>query len=242
MEKPNSAGQCERCRFFKPLCVCAELPRHKLDTRIVVIMHFREQILTTNTARLAGLIFPNSEIRVRGGRIPPLRYEDVVPAGYTPALLFPAEDAVELTPEVAARLPRPLALIVPDGSWRQARKVHGRETALRDVPRFKLPPGAPSGFGRLRHSPHPGNLSTFEAIARALGALHGPELQAGLEKAFLTVVERRLWSQGKLAAEDAVTGIPQAAFDAQRRAGMLAAPCPPRKQKTPSVDDDGEGV
>lgn len=240
MEKTNSAGQCERCRIFKPLCVCAELPRHELETRIVVIMHFREQVLTTNTARLAELIFPNSEIRIRGGRIPPLRLKDVVPEGYAPALLFPADDAIELTPEVAARLRRPLALIVPDGSWRQARKVHTRENALDGVPRFKLPSGAPSTF-RLRHSPHPENLSTFEAIARAIGAIHGAELQTGLERAFLTVVERRLWAQGKLAAEDAVTGIPQAAFDAQRRAGMLATPCPPKKQKAPSVDDDGKG-
>ncbi len=219
MEKPNSAGQCERCRIFKPLCVCAELPRHELDTRIVVIMHFREQILTTNTARLAELIFPNSEIRVRGGIIPPLQLGDVVPTGTAPALLFPTDDAVELTPEVAARLPRPITLIVPDGSWRQARKVHTRETALSQVPRFKLPQGAPSTF-RLRHSPHPGNLSTFEAIARAMGAIHGPALQADLERAFLIMVERRLWAQGKLSAKDAVTGIPTAAFEAQRTAGI----------------------
>lgn len=201
--------------MYRPLCLCDQIPRFDLPTRIVVVMHWRERHLTTNTAKLATLALPNSEIRLRGGRHPALPAEGLTNA----ALLYPTEDAVELTETVVSGLPRPLTLIVPDGSWRQARKVAIREPALERVPRYKLPPGPPTQY-RLRHSPHLQNLSTFEAIARAIGLLENCSIQSELEALFLKMVERRLWSRGRLLAADCTTGIPIAAFEAAHEAGV----------------------
>ena len=186
---------------------------------MIVLMHWREQKLITNTATLASLALPNSEIHLRGQKGNPLEVEALIPPGSSPALLYPTEDALELNEGVAQSLPRPLTLIVPDGSWRQARKVSFREKAFKDIPKLKLPPGPPSTY-RLRHSLFAENLSTFEAIARALGVLEGKNIQERLEELFLTMVERILWSRGSLNSKDCVTEIPPEAFLASYYAGI----------------------
>ena len=219
--RSSAKNHCGRCRMYHPICLCSLIPQFVLSTRIVVLMHWRENNLTTGTANLACLALPNSQILLRGLQGNPLSTAGLVPNEGSAALLFPSPDSQELSPEIARGLPRPLTLIVPDGSWGQARKVALREPALRHLPRFRLPPGPLSEY-RLRHSPHPEGLSTFEAITRALAILEqerGAEMQPELEHLFRTMVERRLWSKGKLRPEDCRTGIPKEALQASHRAG-----------------------
>jgi DTW domain-containing protein YfiP len=215
-------NRCLRCQIYAPLCLCSEIPRFELQTRVLVLMHWRERVLTTNTAHLACLALPNSDIHLRGLKHDPLKLEKFLPENDSVALLYPSDDAVELNAESALTLPKPLTLVVPDGSWRQANKVAYREKALKNVRRIKLPQGKPSSY-RLRHSPHEENLSTFEAIARAIGILEGVDYQKKLERLFLMMVERRLWSRGKLLAKDVTTGLPEAAFEASRIAGAAGS-------------------
>jgi len=112
--------------------------------------------------------------------------------------------------EVLAPSAEPVALVVPDGNWRQAWKVRSRVPGLKDVRCVTLPPGAPSIY-RLRSEPHPAGLATIEAIARAMGVLEGPEIQASLEHVFRAMVERTLWARGRLATCDVTGGIPDGA-------------------------------
>ena len=187
-------------------------------------MHWRESRLTTNTANLAKLALPSCEIRLRGDKKTAVDRASAGPSlpEFDPAnaaLLFPTEDSIELNEETAKQFSKGLTLIVPDGSWRQAQRVPVREAAIKNIPKLRLPPGPPSNF-RLRHSPHEQNVSTFEAIARALGILEGKEVQKQLEDIFLVMVERVLWARGKLAAKDSVTGIPAEAFEPARLAGI----------------------
>jgi tRNA-uridine aminocarboxypropyltransferase len=211
------ANKCPRCRIYRPLCLCGDIVPLILDTRVTLYMHWRERLRATNTGWLACLALPNSEIRLRGGREQELRPAEAAPLKNA-ILLFPSPDAVELTPEWLARQPRPVTLVVADGSWNQAKKVPYRESGLASIPNVKLPVGAPSCY-RLRRSPHLWNLSTLEAIARALGIIEGREVQVALESLFLKMVERRLWSMGRLRPEECVTVIPEEAILAFRRAG-----------------------
>ena len=143
------------------------------------------------------------EARTKAGKHPaePLLNEDLAIEGA--GLLWPSPEATILGPEHRLSL-----LVVPDGNWRQARKVATRERALAGLPHYTLPPGPPSRY-RLRSHPEAAFLSTFEAVARALTCLHGP--QPELERVFDTFVERILWTRGKLAAEAVIGGIPEEA-------------------------------
>jgi DTW domain-containing protein YfiP len=224
--RSHSTDRCAHCRIYRPLCLCGDIEPLLLDTRVTLYMHWRERLRSTNTGWLACLTLPNSEIRLRG-----VPEQERRPAQAAPLknalLLFPSRDAVELTPDWLARQPRPVTLVVPDGTWNQAKKVPYRESGLAGLPNVKLPVGAPSSY-RLRRSPHVQNLSTFEAIARALGVIEGRAVQIALESLFLKMVERRLWSMGQLKPEECVSVIPEEAIRACRRAAAAGG----RKEKT----------
>jgi DTW domain-containing protein YfiP len=189
------------------LCVCQVAPRHATRTRLVLVMHHIEAKRQSNTGRLALSGLEGVEIRLRGLPGQPLDLRDLLDPARRPLLLFPGEGARILDAELAAADPRPVTLIVPDGTWNLARKIPLRQTELAAVPRICLPLEAPSQY-RLRHSPHPEKLSTLEAIARALGVLEGPQVQADLERVFRVARDRILWSQGKLPEAEVEGGLP----------------------------------
>jgi DTW domain-containing protein YfiP len=189
------------------------------------VMHHREMGLTSNTARLAAGCLSHCEIRIRGDLSQPMSGEGMKVPERESLLLFPSEDAVELTPEFVAGLGRDAILVVPDGSWRQARKVPAREPAVAGMKRVKLPSGGGPSRYFLRREPNEWSVSTFEAIARALGVLEGPErgpqVQALLEQVFDLKIERSLWAKGLRAASECRFPIPQEAFDEYRRNGVI---------------------
>src|SRR5262249_29707402 len=154
--------RCPACWLPVPLCVCADLPRIAVRTRVVVVMHRREAITSTNTGRLAARLLEGASVRVRGLRDAPP--PEPLPEGRRLAL-YPMEGARVLGPELAEG--EPVVLLVPDGSWPQARRMVRRDADLRDVPPVTLPAPPPTRYG-LRRRPREGTLCTLEAIARAL--------------------------------------------------------------------------
>lgn len=188
------------------------IPQLALQTRVIILMHTCEEVLTTNTARLAAKALTNSEVRINGRRDERMSREGLVQPGRTSLLLYPSSMSVELTSDFASRLSEPVNLIVPDASWRQTKKFVRREPGLVGIRHVKLPPGAPSEY-RLRAQTSDQNLCTLEAIARAIGILECRAAQAELETLLRVLVERTLWSRGMLAASRCTTaGIPHEAF------------------------------
>lgn len=153
--------------------MCPELPHLPVRTRVIVVMHHVEVFRGSNTGRLAVRILEGATLRVRGGRrsgpVPP------EPEGRR-LLLFPAPGARVLSAADAAG-PEPLVLLVPDGSWQQARRVGHREALAHGAEPVALPPGPPSRY-TLRAIRRPGAVCTFEAIARALALIEGPQIEA----------------------------------------------------------------
>ncbi len=195
------------------LCLCATLPRLVTRTRIVLVMHRVEHRKPTNTGRLALACLPSAELVLRGlqtgagadGRASG-SLEALEPGGETePLLLFPHEDAVPLTARPSGA--KPVTLVVPDGTWRQAAKVRARTPGLARMPAVTLPPGPPSRY-RLRTEAHLSFVSTLEALARALGILEGPEVQRALEGVLDAVVHRTLWVRGEITDEEVHGGLP----------------------------------
>lgn len=194
--RSKPASRCPRCLIRPDLCFCDRIPTVHTATRVVIVMHSTELRLTTNTAMLAQACLPNSSVRVRGLAAGAANLDDLsVQSPGARLLLFPSDDAQVLTPELVASLPRPLTLVVTDGTWRQAAKTCWREPHLKKMLRVKLPPGPPSEY-RLRKGPGAGMVCTFEAIARALGVIEGPSVQLALETVFRIKVRRSLWARG----------------------------------------------
>ncbi len=200
--------RCPGCEIRKPLCFCSWIPQIALRTRIIVLMHTNEEVLTTNTARLATKALTNSELRIHGRKNARMATNDLVAPDRTSLLLYPSPIAVELNPEFVSQIKSPVNLIVPDGSWPQTTRFVRREPSLAGIQHVKLCPGPPSEY-RLRTQRDSQNLCTLEAIARAIGALESIAAQHQLETLLRVLVERTLWSRGKIhASQCSIGGIP----------------------------------
>ncbi len=154
-------------------------------------MHHREQNRPTATAPLAMRALPNHAWLIHGRQNSPVDLREHVGPKRRGLLLFPAEDARPLTPELLAEDSRPVSLVVPDGSWRQASKAARRLPGIETLQAVTLRPGAMSRY-RLRREPRADGLATFEAIARAFGVLEGPAIQDRLETLFEAWTEQML--------------------------------------------------
>ena len=179
-------------------------------------MHTSEEVLTTNTARLAAKALTNCEIRIHGRRDERMETGNLIQPGRTSLLLFPSPQAVELNAELVASIESPINLIVPDANWRQTAKFVRHEPAVAGIRHVKLAMSTPSEY-RLRIQRYPQNLCTLEAIARALGTIESVDAQMQLETLLRILVERTLWSRGKIRATECLTaGIPREAIDSGR--------------------------
>lgn len=194
--KANKGNRCDKCRMKDTHCICEHLTLHENQTPVSVLMHFRENITTTNTARIAHFMLKNSNIHYRGLIDSRLEENQVLKVGYVPLYLYPSEESVPLTQELVQSLGGKVQLIVPDGSWRQAKRVSRREPFLKNIQHVKLN-DASSGIFYLRRKIKEEGVSTIEAIARALGVIESKEIQASLENVFKIMVEKTLDTRGQ---------------------------------------------
>ncbi len=209
--------------MHETLCICALVPRVETRTRLQLIVHCREEHKPTNTGQLAARCMHRSAISIVGDRERALALAPITDREQ-PLLLYPADDAVPITQFAASE--RPIVLIVPDGSWRQASKMRKRVPGLAAVPCVTLPDAGPTDY-RLRSEPHAGGLATFEAIARALCILEGdagPAIEATMLALFRVMVERTLWLRGAIPDAQVSGGIPAAAVARNPRSTRATRP------------------
>lgn len=197
MTRKKTKDPCPVCCLTRSLCLCDAIPTLELNTRVCLVVHVNELKRSSNTGRLAIRALVNSELRVRGETKETLDLSDILTPRYRTFLFYPSPDAVELDRELVAQDSRPIQLIVPDGSWRQAGKVRYRHPELKDVPRVKI--GAPNlATYQLRAQHRPEGMATLQAIANALGVIEGDVVKAQLMKLYRTKVERALIGRGLL--------------------------------------------
>ena len=187
-----SRSQCPRCLRPTTHCLCALIPSLDSRTRVLLLQHPSEVNHALNTARLAALGLVNAQLVV--GEVFEGLQTLLNPPGYQARLLFPGEDAQPL--QAYSPSDEPLLLVVPDGTWRKARKLLHLNPLLAALPRVTLTAGAVSRY-RLRKAPGPGALSTVEAIVQALQVLEAPQSFEPLLKPFEALIEGQIAAMGE---------------------------------------------
>lgn len=192
-----SRPRCARCLRPVSHCLCALIPRLHNRTRLLVLQHPDETRHALNTARLAVLGLDNAELRC-GERFETLAEEL---AGKSVGLLFPGAQAQPVSACAGMSVgegtaPELECLIVPDGTWRKARRLLHCNSWLATLPRLCLEEGLVSRY-RLRKAPAPGALSTLEAIVHCLNVLEGAGRFDALLRPFEALIEAQIAAMGE---------------------------------------------
>lgn len=183
--------RCPQC--IRPLaqCLCSLIPSLPSRTRVLVIQHPDEAKHALNTARFVALGLQNAQLIIAETIDDIEQY--LQQPGYRACVLFPGEQAQELNAYQAQQLP--LLLIVPDGTWRKARKILHCNPLLAALPRVTLPAGLTSRY-RLRKAPIQESLATVEAVSYALDILEPEADFSPLLRPFEALIEGQIKAMG----------------------------------------------
>lgn len=165
--KRKTVDPCDVCYLHKTRCICHLIPKIKTKTKLSVIIHHRELKRTTNTGSLATHALVNSKMYIRGLIQSPLDLTQILSDGYESYVLYPSDDAQDIE---SIKASKPVHLIVSDGNWRQASKLHRRHRELSHLPRVRINEKN-RATQHLRREHFEEGFSTLEAIAIAFGYL-----------------------------------------------------------------------
>jgi DTW domain-containing protein len=195
MGQRTTKEPCGICAASRTSCLCDVVPRIELRTKVCLVIHHRELSRSSNTGLLALRALVNSEMRIRGEGREALDLKDLITLQYRTFLFYPSGDAAELDEALVMQESTPIQLLVPDGTWRQARKIHSRHLELRNLPRVKISKPNNSTF-QLRAQSRPERMATLQAIAQGLGIIEGDLVRAQLMKLYYAKIDRTLKARG----------------------------------------------
>lgn len=195
--------RCPKCRIHPAHCFCESIKVINNSIPVSIIMHHREDHLSSNTATLANSVLLNSKILRRGLLDRPFEYSQLdIKADELPLFLFPHETARVLDDAFLREIKnKKVHLVIPDGSWGQAKKVYRREHGLNGITCVKLPDGIKSCY-RLRKSPREDGVCTFEAISHALKILESQELHDHMMSIFQVMVKHNIQARTSVKFEE----------------------------------------
>lgn len=159
----------------KSQCLCAFKPSRDAGLEFWLLTHPEEFYKPTNTGRLIADSLTNTR-RFSWQRCTadPELARLLDDPHYQPCLIFPPGPDYQqrlTTPALFQRSPAKIpALIILDGTWRQARRMFRLSRYLQHLPILPVPAAAPSCY-QLRQSADPAHLCTAEAAVRLLERL-----------------------------------------------------------------------
>ncbi|TPV94614.1 MAG: DTW domain-containing protein [Myxococcales bacterium FL481] len=189
--------RCGGCGLHLELCLCDEMPRLELRTRIVVVQNNHERNKPTNTGRLVPMLLRNAELLRYAVRGEPFDPGPLLDPGTDYHLLFPREDATELQHASWRARDRSQAVVVLDGTWAQCSRMSRRVPVVSTLPCLSLPPGPPTHWG-VRTTNDPSRLSTLDAVIRVVALAEGPGPARVLAAFFDRLAARMLFMKAKL--------------------------------------------
>lgn len=189
---------CAACLRPQATCICRWAAPVASRTGVLILQHPMEVHHAKNSARLLHLSLPGSAIAVGEG-FDDAELATLLAGPRRPVLLYP-DTPGDASLGIAApppfdpdwlQLPEPLLLVVLDATWRKSRKMLYLNPALQRLPRLPLH-GVPASHYRIRKAHAPDQLSTFEAVAYALGQIENNASQyATLITAFDRFVDQQ---------------------------------------------------
>lgn len=181
---------CQRCDYPINNCICDSLTPVSHQTQVVILQHPSEVKNAKNTVRLLKLISDNVTILIGESEQDFAEIKQQIKENPEPyAVLFPAENAINLDSENECKTNSLSHLIVIDGTWKKAKKILLLNPWLNDITKVSFAQELISEY-QIRSTSVDGGLSTIEAVAYSLNKIENcattPFIQAlnGLKHSF----------------------------------------------------------
>lgn len=189
-------SSCDICHRPTVACVCDRIVSYPTERRVLILQHPQERDALLGSAQILEASLPKAQIVVglSWRNLAGALGEESVDARRW-AVLFPDRESLGDRAETRGGTPLDPAsltgIVVLDGTWSKAKTLWWRNPWLNKLNRLSLQPQKPSIYGRLRAEPRREFVSTLESVAAALTLCgESPEIQAGLERVFRTLVQR----------------------------------------------------
>lgn len=151
--------------------------------KITLLTHFKELPKPSNTGRLVLEVLGAAAEQICWDRnTPPAQLLEEIKQGGV-ALLYPGR-----ADEADSDLAGIRQIIIIDGTWHEARKIHQRSPYLQQVPRITLRPQRPSRYN-LRKNQRESGLCTAECVIEILRATGETGAAGLLEERFLACLK-----------------------------------------------------
>ncbi|MGB4599751.1 MAG: tRNA-uridine aminocarboxypropyltransferase [Trichlorobacter sp.] len=151
--------------------------------KITLLTHFKELPKPSNTGRLVLEVLGEAAEQIRWERItPPARLLEEITAGGV-ALLYPGGADAAGSDLAGIR-----QIIIIDGTWHEARKIHQRSPYLQQVRRVSLQPSSKSRYN-LRKNQKELGLCTAECVIEILRSIGNHATADRLEERFLACLK-----------------------------------------------------
>lgn len=178
---------CPDCGLHSDWCCCSQILPHPSQIEIALLLHENESARPTTTSKIIQAAVPNCSAYTWQRKEPPLALLERLNAADTQSwLLFPA-DRPELLPRSRVFTPassdQKTLIVVPDGTWKEVRKIVRKSPWLDNLPLLAFDPQKPSRYD-LRRNPDADHLCTAETIIELLKLADEPAVAASLDNAF----------------------------------------------------------
>ncbi|MBU1221946.1 DTW domain-containing protein [Myxococcota bacterium] len=190
--------RCPDCLLNRMHCYCHALQTTFNRTKITAVLHYSEVFLTSNTAHLLKQTLSDARLFVRNSLGIIENSETFLAEDFENIVLFPADHAIPLENMV---FHKPVHLIIPDGSWNQAKKMYRKDPILSTLRAVSITPRGPSRYF-LRRQGRENGLCTYEAVACALGILEGEKVYSHMMAQFETAMNAIHASRNNVSTRD----------------------------------------
>ncbi len=169
--------KCYKCYRPKSSCMCEHFEHIKTQTKFVVLMHPKEfKKVKNNTGHFTHQSLDNSELFIGIDFTHNKRINEII-ATHESYILFPSQNAVNLTTTQPKSSEKPLAVFLIDSTWACTKKMFTQSQNLQKLKHMSFTTTKTSQY-QIKIQPDENYLSTIESTLVVLELLQ----EWGIEK------------------------------------------------------------
>ncbi|WP_434581465.1 DTW domain-containing protein [Sulfurimonas sp. NW15] len=162
--------KCYKCYRPKSSCMCGHFEHIQTQTKFIILMHPKEfKKVKNNTGHFTHQSLDNSELFVGIDFTCNTRINEII-ATHESYILFPSEDAVNLTTANPKRSQKPLAIFLIDSTWSCTKKMFTQSKNLQKLKHMSFTTTKTSQY-QIKIQPDENYLSTIESTLVVLELL-----------------------------------------------------------------------